>query len=120
MTRRDKWKQRPCVMKYYAFKDQVREAGLELPESGYHIIFCIPMTKSWSEIKKNKMRFTPHRQTPDKDNLEKALLDSLFKDDSHIWDGRVSKVWSNRGAIIVITGLDILYIGDFLHETKKI
>lgn len=37
----------------------------------------------------------------DKDNLEKALLDAIFDDDSRIWDGRVTKVWGVKGQIII-------------------
>ena len=43
----------------------------------------------------------PHQQRPDKDNLEKAILDAIFKQDSHIWDGRTSKIWGNTGSIII-------------------
>lgn len=43
----------------------------------------------------------PHQKKPDKDNLEKALLDAIFDDDSRIWDGRVSKVWGTTGMITV-------------------
>lgn len=39
--------------------------------------------------------------TPDKDNLEKAVLDAVFENDSHVWDGRVSKLWADRGVLIV-------------------
>ncbi len=101
MTQRDKWKNRPVVARYNAFKDLVRLHRIELPESGYHVIFIMPMPKSWSNKKKLKMNSKPHQQTPDKDNLEKGLLDALFKDDKHIWDGRVSKIWGVNGQIIV-------------------
>ena len=101
MTRRDKWKKRPVVLRYHAFKDEVRFQGVYLPEHGYHVTFIIPMPKSWSKKKKLEMDGEPHQQTPDKDNLEKALLDSLFEDDSRIWDGRVTKRWGQVGKIIV-------------------
>ena len=100
MTRSDKWKQRPCVMQYRAFKDEVRLKKVYLPEA-YHIIFVIPMPKSWSKKKHLEMLYKPHKQTPDKDNLEKALLDALYCDDSHVWDGRVTKIWGYDGQIIV-------------------
>ena len=45
------------------------------------------------------MNGKPHQQKPDKDNLEKALLDALCEDDSYIYDGRVSKYWSDAGYI---------------------
>ncbi|MBU2709176.1 RusA family crossover junction endodeoxyribonuclease [Zooshikella marina] len=101
MTRADKWKQRPCVMQYRAYKDALRALSIELPESGYHLIFVLPMPKSWSKKKRAEMRGQPHKATPDKDNLEKGLLDALFVDDAHIWDGRVSKYWGDEGQIIV-------------------
>ncbi len=73
MTQRDKWKKRPVVLRYHAFKDEVRAAGVELEESGQHIIFVLPMPKSWSKKKQREMVGKPHQQKPDKDNLEKAL-----------------------------------------------
>jgi Holliday junction resolvase RusA-like endonuclease len=42
-----------------------------------------------------------HQNKPDKDNLEKALLDAIFDDDSRVWDGRVTKVWGEKGQIII-------------------
>lgn len=101
MTRSDKWKQRPCVMKYRAFADEVRRLGIEVPESGAHITFFIPMPKSWSQKKKDRMCGMPHRQVPDLSNLIKALEDSIFEDDSHIYDYRITKIWNNFGHISV-------------------
>lgn len=100
MTRSDKWKQRPCVMKYWAFKDEVKSNKVTLPEA-HHVVFVIPMPGHWSIKKRLEMDEQPHKQTPDKDNLEKALLDALYSNDSHIWDGRTSKVWGREGKIII-------------------
>lgn len=66
-----------------------------------HIIFIIPMPKSWSQKKRDLMNGQPHQQKPDIDNLTKSLLDALFDDDSHIWDIRTSKVWGEMGQIII-------------------
>lgn len=101
MTRSDKWKNRGCVLRYREFKDQVKSNGIEVPESGYHITFVLPMPKSWSKKKQEEMNGQPHQQKPDKDNLEKALLDAVFTDDCRIWDGRVSKIWGETGKIII-------------------
>lgn len=101
MTRADKWKQRPEVMRYRAFKDEVRLHNVSLPESGYHLTFVLPMPRSWSKKKKAEMNGKPHQQKPDKDNLEKALLDAIFDDDCKIWDGRVTKIWGETGKIVV-------------------
>ncbi|EOF5040629.1 RusA family crossover junction endodeoxyribonuclease [Providencia rettgeri] len=101
MTKSDKWKKRPETARYWAFKDEVRLHGLTLPECDYHVIFTVPMPQSWSKKKQAEMNGKPHQQKPDKDNLEKALLDAIFDDDSRIWDGRVSKVWGATGMITV-------------------
>ncbi len=101
MTQRDKWKNRPCVLRYFKFKDEIKAHKVTLPKCNYHVFFILPMPKSWSEKKKFDMYGKPHQQKPDKDNLEKALLDAIFKDDSQIWDGRVTKLWGIEGCIII-------------------
>lgn len=116
MTRRDRWKQRPCVTRYHAFKDLVRIHRVRLPEQGAHVIFVLPMPPSWSERKKDNMIGRPHQQKPDKDNLEKALLDALFNNDAHIWDSRVTKIWGYEGKIII---RDIVPDRQFLQIFKE-
>lgn len=101
MTRADKWKKRGPVLRYRAFCDEVRLHKIQLPASGAHVVFIIPMPASWSAKKRQAMNGKPHQQKPDKDNLEKALLDALFEDDSHIWDSLVSKIWGEEGAIVI-------------------
>ncbi len=49
MTRADKWKKRPEVLRYRAFCDEVRLQGVELPESGSHVTFILPMPASWGK-----------------------------------------------------------------------
>ncbi len=51
MTRRDKWKQRPPVMRYRMFCDEARLHGIQLPENGAHVTFVLPMPKTWSKKK---------------------------------------------------------------------
>lgn len=104
MTRSDKWKKRPIVLKYRAYKDELRIHGVDLEVNDfYHVIFVIAHPKSWSDKKRHAHWFTPHQQTPDKDNLEKGLLDALFKDDAAAWDGRVTKVWGPAPLLIIST-----------------
>lgn len=98
MTRSDKWKQRPCVLQYRAFKDEVRLHKVVLPEC-HHVTFVVPMPKSWS-MKKQKAHYgKPHQQRPDVDNFCKALFDAVFEEDSHIWDCRMTKIWGSKGEI---------------------
>lgn len=113
MTRQDSWPNppksytragkawpRPCVTKWRSYSRALKTLALavnfELPPSHYHLVFSIKPTK-----KNLKKIGTPHQQRPDKDNLEKGFLDILFKEDSHVWDGRVSKVWAEEGRIDV-------------------
>jgi len=101
MTQRDKWAKRNCVEKYYRFKDEVQRLGINIEDNGSWIIFVIPMSKSWSKKKKMSMDGKPHRQKPDVDNLMKALFDSIFDDDSGIWDSRATKLWGYTGKITI-------------------
>lgn len=101
MTRSDKWKKRPCVLAYRAFKDECRLKGVMLNNSAVHITFYLPMPKSWSKKKKELHNGRKHQQRPDLDNIAKALADALFIEDSHIWDERITKRWAYRGAIMI-------------------
>lgn len=97
-VRSDKWKPCPMVLRYRAFRDEVRLKGVKV-ESGDEIIFLMPMPKSWSKKKKAEMEHEPHQQKPDLDNLVKAVLDSVYEDDAHIWQLTATKIWAYEGAI---------------------
>lgn len=99
MTQASTWK--PAAKRFYAFRDQVRLARLSLPDSSFHAIFVMPMPKSWSKTKRAQMDGQRHTQRPDKDNLEKALLDAVFGEDCHVWDSRVTKIWGETGMICI-------------------
>lgn len=101
MTKRDKWAGRPPVLRYLAYKDECQLNRVTLPQSGYHITFVMPMPSSWSKKKKSEYNRRPHQQKPDKDNLEKALLDAVMSEDCAVWDGRVTKIWGYQGLIII-------------------
>ena len=99
MTRSDKWKGRHCVLRYFNFCDEVKLNNITLPESGAHIIFTIPMPKSWSNKEKLTINGNPHKSKPDIDNLLKALLDAIFQEDKHIYNIRATKIWGYEGSI---------------------
>lgn len=109
MTQRDRWKQRPIVKKYHAFCDELRLL-LPLPmrrpmlDQKIHklsITFYLPMPQSWSKKKKEKMCMKPHQQKPDIDNLLKAWMDALYRNDQVIWSVTMEKRWFEKGAIEV-------------------
>lgn len=99
MTQRDRWAKRPPVLRYFAFCDEVKAQGVKLENCGEHIVFKVPMPKSWSNKKKAEMEGKPHQQRPDIDNYLKSLLDAVFDDDATVWDVRATKVWAETGSI---------------------
>ena len=101
MTQRDKWAKRPAVLRYRAFCDQIRLMVKEVPPAGSHVIFVMPMPKSFTNRKQLELLHQPHTQRPDLDNLVKALLDAVHAEDAHIWDLRASKIWGETGQIII-------------------
>ena len=101
-TRSDKWKRRPAVMRYRQFADTLRKSCGPVPADvhGINWVAYMPMPKSWSKKKRREMMGEPHRQTPDIDNLEKAVLDALFPHksggDSMIYFGSGEKLWERE------------------------
>lgn len=102
MTRADRWKKRPAVLRYFAFCDEVRLAGVKIPNAGAKLIFHLPMPASWSKKKQGNMAGTPHQKRPDLDNLIKALLDAVLSEDACVWQYEATKLWAKTGAIEVI------------------
>lgn len=98
-TQSDKWKQRPCVMRYREFADRVREwIKLEDPlVCGLNLIFHIPVKDSWSKEKRDQMIGKPHQQRPDIDNYTKAVMDALLSEDSIVWSISAKKFWCEPG-----------------------
>ena len=100
MTRQDKWKQRPAVMRYRSFADEVRLAvgrttKLDIAPLRLDWIAYLPMPASWSKRKREQMRGQPHRAKPDRDNIDKGIMDALFTDDSAVAQGRMAKYWDD-------------------------
>lgn len=98
-TRSDVWKQRPVVMRYRAFADELRLKYREDLPNSVTLIFRIEMPQSWSKKKKAEMLGKPHQQKPDVDNLAKSVLDALVKEDSVIYRCLIEKYWSDESSI---------------------
>lgn len=107
MTQRDKWKKRPCVLRYFAFRDAVRKAVGPIASVPDRVdcIFYFAMPKSWSKKKQAKFVGLPHRVKPDRDNCDKAICDSLFEEDSAIHEGSQIKRWCWPGQERVVIKL---------------
>lgn len=107
-TRSDKWNKRPCMLQYWQFKDDLRKECdrlnlTELKPQLQSLIFYIPMPDSWSKKKKLLMKGKPHQQSPDLDNITKALWDSMLTQDNYIYSikGEWGKYWAEKGQIIL-------------------
>jgi Holliday junction resolvase RusA-like endonuclease len=110
MTRSDKWKRRECVLRYRAYADAIRlcvrnQIGkLPRPEQikklNWTAYFEPPV--SWNKTKRQEALGQLHRSKPDRDNLDKAVLDSLFDEDSAIASGHIEKRWGLRERLEIV------------------
>lgn len=97
-SRSDKWKKRDCVVRYRSWADSAREqAPRNLIKDPVEVNWTayLPMPKSWSKKKKLEMAGKPHRTKPDRDNIDKALLDALWSEDQGIAKGAIEKRWDD-------------------------
>ena len=111
MTQSDKWKKRPVVMRYRAFKDSIRLHVGKVPDPGQVIalswIAYFSPPASWSKKKRKEAIGTLCRAKPDRDNVDKAVLDALFSEDSGIAQGSIEKRWGEPARLeIFITVKD--------------
>lgn len=105
MTRADKYPpRRPAVQRYFDFQNALQlsvteQTGGEVPAAPDELIVraFITMPASWSKKKKAEMDGKPHKQRPDRDNIDKAVADALFAEDSGIWKGGQEKRWCKEG-----------------------
>lgn len=100
-------KREAVLSRWLAYSDEVKIRGVRLELNRYyHLMFILPMPRSWSQRKRAEMVNRKHQAKPDKDNLEKGLLDILHGEDCGAWDGRVTKVWG-EDPFIVISPFDL-------------
>jgi len=97
------YKHNPTVKKYWQYKDLLKLlAPKNIDWESLSVTFLIPMPISWSKKKCKKMNGTPHLQTPDLDNLVKALQDCLLSNDAAVWHySDIRKIWGESGAIMI-------------------
>jgi Holliday junction resolvase RusA-like endonuclease len=106
MTQRDKWEIRPCSLAYWAYKNELAiEMVGEILPIPFHVVFLIPMPKSWSKKNKLRRKGTKHLVKPDVDNLVKGFLDALLERDQEVWDIRATKLWWSDEPIIAIKSI---------------
>jgi len=70
-----------------------KERHFVMPAFGCFFKFFIPCPKSWSGVKRKRHHFTFHQARPDLDNLLKAVMDGLMREDKEIAHLQVAKYW---------------------------
>ena len=106
MTKRDRWAKRPSVLKFFAFRDAIKQSSVHnIALESFDIEFYIQMPKSWSKKKKELYNDKPHKQRPDLDNYIKAWCDSVFEEDSVVWRFKASKRWTDKPGHIKLSTL---------------
>ncbi len=105
MTQADKWRKRQSVMKFFAFRDAVRQFQETHAISwwSFNIEFHVPMPKSWSKKKKALHNGQPHNQRPDLDNYLKAWKDSVYEEDAVVWRVKATKLWTDGTGHITVS-----------------
>lgn len=72
------------------------------------IIAVFEIPKSWPRKKREAALGTLHTQRPDRDNIEKWVLDGMnrvaFADDGQVADGRTVKMWGLKAETLVEVG----------------
>lgn len=115
MTQRDRWSKRTHVVAYRAWCDELRLAvqqQIGSPPPADQVIaldwlatFAPP--PSWSKRRKLACVGQLHRETPDRDNIDKAILDCLWpktkgeQGDEAIASGRLRKVWGFHPSLVI-------------------
>lgn len=113
--------------KYNAYKEELqywaKKLNYQLPSGYFGIWFYVPFPKSWTKKKCLIMAGKPHMDTPDLDNMIKALLDGFMPrrnraagdtgaDDRRIHNYIPFKIWCPAGeekiVISEFTEADIL------------
>lgn len=109
MTQRDKWKQRPVVLRYRDWCDATRKAVGCAEKTT--LIFPVKMTvriflscpESWSRKKQLAHNGHPHTGKPDVDNIIKGIMDALFTNDSFVFKVLAEKYWTESNPHVAVT-----------------
>ncbi len=97
----------PNAKKYHLWMNQLAILQFWLPNEAY-VTLEMPMFPSWSKKKTAELDGQPHGQTPDLDNLVKAICDVARREsgDHDIHTICARKIWAKEGGIIVHASLD--------------
>jgi Holliday junction resolvase len=106
MNRSVRYAPKPEHLRYWAWKDWAISQcpGVKQDPIRVDWVAYLPIPPSWSQKKKDAMRGQIHRQKPDRDNIDKGLLDALWKRDECVGCGYIEKRWDDgKGPRLEIT-----------------
>jgi Holliday junction resolvase RusA-like endonuclease len=111
MTQKDRWVKRPRVERYRTWKDVARLYAGRLPAvenilSVSWVAYFEP-PKSWSKKESEAALGQLHRSKPDRDNIDKALLDALFHEDQGVAKGSLEKRWGSPARMEVVIEYEV-------------
>lgn len=103
MTQRDRWKKRPIVLRYFAYRDRIRAVVGDVPvvPASMFMQFYMTPPESWSKKKKAASYGQLARSGYDIDNMIKGVLDTLFLNDSGVAFVQATKLWSEQPKIVI-------------------
>lgn len=99
-SRSDKWNPSPAVQRYYAWRDALRaHLGITLKtrwtdcrEVHIGAYFHTNIHTLWGQ---------PHLETPDADNIYKAVTDACFAEDKGIYAISCIKMWGQKDELYI-------------------
>lgn len=111
MTRADKWKKRPVVVRYRQYCDRIRDVVGKIEGDVWLVNMkaYLPMKKSFSKKKLISLVGKSHRVKPDIDNIYKGVLDAILKNDSGVCFATMQKMYDDgKGARLELEiGVDL-------------
>lgn len=120
-------RQSPPIKRYQAWKDEFqlrtnRILTKSMLDRAVEIswVAIFPMPQSWPKWKKKALAGQRHQQKPDRDNIDKAILDALLANDERISDGTLKKRWATAGegpSILLQVGY---FAGDGQRSTSSL
>ncbi len=72
---------------------EAKRKRFELPASGLHVTFYLPLPKTWSKKKKKACHGLLCQSRPDLDNLLKGFFDALVSEDKFVASISACKRW---------------------------
>ncbi|WP_298505136.1 RusA family crossover junction endodeoxyribonuclease [uncultured Sphaerochaeta sp.] len=133
-ARSDKWKRRPVIDRYHAYKDLLvfvdSKVNIKkvINDTGVSLVcmFTMPIPPSWPKKLQESVVGLPHSgivlprnkigklvtTKPDIDNMAKGVLDAIYGEDSHVWANMGFKIYGNGPAIRIYKSIPS-YLSDY-------